>query len=146
MGLDVGTKTVGVALADELGFTAQSHSTVRRTNMRTDLAELLALVKEHGVTTVVIGLPLNMDGSEGPRAEASRHFAKALQDHGGPPVEFWDERLSTVAAQRVLLEADLSREKRKKVIDQLAAAYILQGWLDAHRAPTDNDDWDPETA
>jgi putative Holliday junction resolvase len=131
LGLDVGTKTVGLALSDELGLTAQALTTVRRQNLRTDVAAVLKEVEEYGVTTLVVGLPLNMDGTEGPRAEASRAFAHSLEKAGAPRIVFWDERLSTVAAQRVLLEADLSRQKRKQVIDQLAAAYILQGWLDA---------------
>lgn len=131
MGLDVGTKTVGVAIADELGMTAQPITTVRRTNMKADLEALRQLVQEYGVTHAVIGLPLNMDGSEGPRAEASRAFAAVLERSLGVTVELWDERLTTVSAQRVLLEADLSREKRKKVVDTVAASIILQGWLDA---------------
>lgn len=140
LGLDVGTKTVGLALSDELGLTAQALTTVRRTNLRSDVAAVLAQVTEYSVTHLIIGLPLNMNGTEGPRAEASRQFARSLTKAGAPELTFWDERLSTVAAQRVLLEADLSRAKRKQVIDQLAAAYILQGWLDAQRGPYQNDD------
>ena len=131
LGLDVGTKTVGVALSDELGITAQSLKVLRRRNLKEDVGQLAALVREHEVSRIVIGLPLNMDGTEGPRAAASRSFGQTLSDRLALPVEYWDERLSTVAAERVLLEADLSRKKRKQVIDQLAAAYILQGWLDA---------------
>lgn len=140
LGLDVGTKTVGLALSDELGFTAQALTTVRRTNLKADVKEVLGYVQEYGVTQLVVGLPLNMNGTEGERAKASRDFAQALTKNGAPPLLFWDERLSTVAATRVLLEADLSRQKRKQVIDQLAAAYILQGWLDARRPHTDDDD------
>lgn len=131
MGLDVGTKTVGVAIADELGMTAQPITTVRRTNVKTDLEALRKLIEEYGVTHVVIGLPLNMDGSEGPRAEASRAFGALIEKNFGLTIELWDERLTTVSAQRVLLEADLSREKRKKVVDTVAASIILQGWLEA---------------
>ncbi|RKH09810.1 Holliday junction resolvase RuvX [Corallococcus sp. CA053C] len=147
-GLDYGTKTIGVAVSDGLGLTAQTVTTVRRTSLKADLAELSRLVKEYEVTRIVLGLPLNMNGSEGPRAEASRRFADVLGQSLGLPVELWDERLSTVAAQRTLLEADVSRAKRREVIDQLAAQFILQGWLDAHRAPVDEgydpDDYDPE--
>lgn len=133
MGLDVGTKTVGVALSDELSLTAQGLTTVRRTNLKADLAALKAIIQEHAVTRIVVGLPLNMDGTEGPRAEASRKLGEVLGEASGLPVEYWDERLSTVAAERVLLEADVSRQKRKQVIDQMAAGIILQGWLDAQR-------------
>lgn len=147
-GLDYGTKTIGVAVSDGLGLTAQTVTTVRRASLKADLAELSRLVKEYEVTRIVLGLPLNMNGSEGPRAEASRKFADVLGQSLGLPVELWDERLSTVAAQRTLLEADVSRAKRREVIDQLAAQFILQGWLDAHRAPGDMgydpDDYDPE--
>jgi putative holliday junction resolvase len=141
MGLDVGTKTVGVAISDELGLTAQGVPTVRRQNLKQDLAALATLAEEHGVTVVVVGLPLNMDGSEGPRAEASRAFGALVTERLGLPVEYWDERLTTVEAQRVLLAADVSRQKRKQVIDQLAAGLILQGWLDARRGTQhDGDD------
>lgn len=143
MGLDVGTKTVGVAVSDALGITGQAVTTVRRSNLKADLAELRRLIEEYEVTRVVVGLPLNMNGSEGPRAEASRAFGKLVEERLGVPVEYWDERLTTVAAQRTLLEADLSREKRKQVVDRLAAALILQGWLDARRPGQDNDDEEP---
>ncbi|HLL03745.1 MAG TPA: Holliday junction resolvase RuvX [Myxococcaceae bacterium] len=147
MGLDVGTKTIGVAVSDGLGLTAQAITTVRRTNLKADLAALADLVREHEVSRLVVGLPLNMDGSEGPRAEASRKFADVASQSLGVPVEFWDERLSTVAAERTLLEADLTRAKRRQVIDQVAAQFILQGWLDAHRPAggMHADDFDPES-
>jgi putative holliday junction resolvase len=140
MGLDVGTRTVGIAVSDALGLTAQGVTTLRRQNLKTDLAALAALAQEHEVERLVIGLPLNMDGSEGPRAEASRAFGKMAEEKLGLPVEYWDERLTTVAAQRVLLEADLSRQKRKEVVDQVAASLILQGWLDSRRPTTYDDD------
>jgi putative Holliday junction resolvase len=143
MGLDVGTKTVGVAVADELGITAQGVTTVRRSNLKADLEALRAIVGNYGVTHAVVGLPLNMDGSEGPRAEASRSFAGLLEQRLGLTTELWDERLTTVAAERVLLEGDVSRQKRRQVIDQVAAQLILQGWLDAKRGPSDNADWEP---
>lgn len=131
MGLDVGTKTVGIAVSDALGITAQGVTTLRRQNIREDLAALKRLCEAHEVSTLVVGLPLNMDGSEGPRAEASRRFGEAAAKATGLPVLYWDERLTTVAAQRVLLEADVSRKKRREVVDQLAAQLILQGWMDA---------------
>ncbi|ADO74251.1 Holliday junction resolvase RuvX [Stigmatella aurantiaca] len=147
LGLDLGTKTIGVAVSDGLGLTAQALTTVRRTNLKADLAALAELAREHEASRIVLGLPLNMDGSEGPRAEASRKFADALGQALHLPVEFWDERLSTVAAERTLLEADLTRAKRKQVIDQMAAQFILQGWLDAHQPTSqfhaDDDDLEP---
>ena len=148
LGLDVGTKTIGVAVSDALGLTAQTVTTVRRTRLKEDLAALAQLVREYEAQGFVVGLPLNMDGSEGPRAEATRRFVEALTQALGLPVELWDERLSTVAAQRTLLEADLSRAKRREVIDQMAAQFILQGWLDArgqaHARDFHADDSEPE--
>lgn len=137
MGLDVGTKTIGVAISDELEITGQALTTVRRSNLRADLRALCDLIAAHEVSRVVIGLPLNMSGSEGPRAAESRHLGRALQETSGLAVEYWDERLSTVAAERALLEANVSRQRRKEVVDSVAAAIILQGWLDAHRAPSE---------
>lgn len=131
MGLDVGTKTVGVAVTDELGLTAQPVTVVRRTNLKADLAELLRLAGDRDVDRFIVGLPLNMDGSEGPRAAATRKFGDALARASTLPIVYQDERLTTVAAERSLLEADVSRGKRREVIDQVAAALILQGWLDA---------------
>ena len=136
MGLDVGTKTVGVAVADELGFTAQPITVVRRSNLKADLAELIRLAADRSVDRFVIGLPLNMDGSEGPRAQATRKFGDALAKASNLLIIYQDERLTTVAAERSLLEADVSRQKRREVIDQVAASLILQGWLDAQpRSP-----------
>lgn len=131
MGLDVGTKTVGVAVADELGFTAQPITVVRRSNLKADLAELIRLAADRSVDRFVLGLPLNMDGSEGPRALATRKFGDALAKASSLLIIYQDERLTTVAAERSLLEADVSRQKRREVIDQVAASLILQGWLDA---------------
>jgi len=142
LGLDYGTKTIGVAASDGLGLTAQTVTTLRRTNLKADLTALKELVREYEADRFVVGLPLNMDGSEGPRAEATRRFVEALTEVLGLPVELWDERLSTVAAQRTLLEADVSRAKRREVIDQMAAQFILQGWLDARRPPSSGDDYD----
>ncbi|BCV21874.1 Holliday junction resolvase RuvX [Moorella sp. Hama-1] len=130
MGLDVGSKTIGVALSDPLGWTAQGLTTIRRRNQAADLAALKELIQRHGVEELVVGLPRNMNGSLGPQAEAVRTFAGLLASELGLPVHFYDERLTTVAAGRILLEADLSRKRRRQVIDQVAATYILQGYLD----------------
>jgi putative holliday junction resolvase len=140
MGLDVGTKTVGVAISDELGIIAQPLTTVRRTNLKADLKALESLVTEHQVSKAIVGLPYNMNGSEGPRAEASRKFGAAIEEALAVPVEYWDERLTTVAAERALLEADVSRKDRRGVIDQVAAALILQTWLDSKRPRSYDDD------
>jgi putative Holliday junction resolvase len=133
-GLDVGTRTVGVALSDALGITAQALTTLRRSGLRTDLKTLKQLAETHEVRSAVIGLPLNMDGSEGPSAARSRAFGEALAKALDVPVHYWDERLSTVAAHRALRESDLSGERRRELVDQVAAALILQGWLDAQRS------------
>jgi putative Holliday junction resolvase len=140
MGLDVGTKTVGIAISDELGMTAQAVTTIPRTSLRADLEAIAALAHEHGVDRLVVGLPLNMDGTEGPSAAAARKLGDAAGERTGLAVLYWDERLTTRAAQRTLVEADLSRAKRRKVIDQVAAALILQGWLDA-QSHARGDDW-----
>jgi putative Holliday junction resolvase len=138
-GLDVGTRTVGVALSDALGITAQALTTLRRTGLRADLAALRKLAETHEVTRAVIGLPLNMDGTEGASAARSRAFGQALAKALEVQVEYWDERLSTVAAHRALRESDLSAERRGALVDQVAAALILQGWLDAQRPSHDED-------
>ena len=139
-GLDVGSKTVGVAVSDALGITAQPVTTLRRTNLRADLTELRRLAEHHGVEHAVVGLPLNMDGSEGSSAVEARRFGDAVARTLGIPVEYWDERLTTAAANRMLLEADVSRAKRRTVVDQVAAALILQGWLDAQHATAPGDE------
>ena len=132
--MDVGDKTIGVALSDMLGLTAQGVETIRRTSNKSDLRRLSELVERYEATTLVIGLPKNMDGSEGERCEVVRRFASKICA-AIPQVrqEFWDERLSTVAASRALISADVTRRKRKQVIDKMAAVYILQGWLDGQR-------------
>ncbi len=140
MGLDVGSKTVGVAIADELGFTAQPITTVRRTNKKADLEALQQLIEEYAVTHLVVGLPLNMNGSEGPRAGESRKLGDALAEQAHVSAIYWDERLTSVAAEKSLIEADVSRKKRKDVIDQVAACLILQGWLDSQPRQNDDDD------
>lgn len=133
MGLDVGSKTIGVALSDELGWTAQGLKTIQ-INEEENLFgfdEIGKLIKEYDVGKIIVGLPKNMNGTIGPRAEASQFFAGVLEERFGLPVVLWDERLTTMAAERVLLEADLSRKKRKKVIDKMAAVMILQGYLNS---------------
>ncbi len=139
-GLDVGTKTVGVAVSDALGITAQPVTTLRRTNLRADLTELRRLAEHHGVEHAVVGLPLNMNGSEGPSAVEARRFGDAVARTLGIRVEYWDERLTTAAANRMLLEADVSRARRRAVVDQVAAALILQGWLDARQSTAPGDE------
>jgi len=134
LALDIGDKTIGVAASDLLGITAQGVETIRRTSNKNDLQRLGKLVKSFEATTFIIGLPKNMDGTEGNRCELVRKFAEKICATF-PEVNqiFWDERLSTVAAAKSLIEADLSRKKRKKVIDKMAAVYILQGYLDSRR-------------
>ncbi|MCM3663898.1 Holliday junction resolvase RuvX [Mesobacillus subterraneus] len=133
MGLDVGSKTVGIALSDELGWTAQGLETLKINEEENVFGfdELGKIIKEYEVDKVVVGLPKNMNGTIGPRGEASQFFARELEERFGIPVILWDERLTTVAAERVLLEADVSRKKRKKVIDKMAAMMILQGYLNS---------------
>lgn len=130
MGLDPGTKTIGVAVSDGLRMTATSLETLKRTKFTKDAARLRDIASGRSIVGMVIGLPRNMDGSEGPRAQSVRAFARNVVEHLGLPVAFWDERLTTVAAERTLLEADLSRKRRAEVIDAVAAQYILQGALD----------------
>lgn len=129
-GLDLGTKTIGVAVSDTMRSVASPLTTIRRTKFTEDVAQLLKICAERDIRGLVIGLPRNMDGSEGPRAQSTRAFVRNLAKISPLPVAFWDERLSTVAAERALLEADTSRRKRAEVIDQVAAGYILQGALD----------------
>jgi putative holliday junction resolvase len=133
MGLDVGTKTVGVALSDELGWTAQGLETLKINEEVNEFGfdRLSQIIKEHNVDRIVVGLPKNMNGSIGPRGEACQRYASELENLFSLPVILWDERLSTIAAERVLLEADVSRKKRKKVIDKMAAVMILQGYLNS---------------
>ncbi len=130
LGLDLGTKTVGVAASDPQRRLAAGVETVPRRTFRTDAARLLELAADRGVVGFVLGLPLNMDGSEGPRAQSTRAFARNLAKLTELPIALWDERLSTAAVERELIAADASRRKRAAVIDQHAAAYILQGALD----------------
>lgn len=131
LGLDVGQRTIGIAVSDLLGLTAQGLKTIRREDIDWDLQQLKQLVVEYEVYKLVVGFPKNMDGSIGPQARAIQELAVLLQQELGLPVDLWDERLTTVAAERALLEADVSRKKRRRVIDQLAAVLMLQGYLDA---------------
>jgi putative Holliday junction resolvase len=134
LGLDVGSKTIGVALSDASLTVGTPQETIRRTKFTADAARLAALIAERGVGGIVIGLPVNMDGTEGPRAQSTRQFARNLLDKVDLPIAFWDERLSTAAVTRMMIdEADLTRRRRGQLVDKLAAAYILQGALDALR-------------
>ena len=130
LGLDIGQKTIGLAISDPLGLTAQGLTTIHRKNKQSDIEELKKVCKEYEVETLVIGLPKNMNNSIGFAGEKIQEFAKLIDEEIGLKIEFWDERLTTVAAHRAMLEADLSRGKRKKIVDKVAATYILQGYLD----------------
>ena len=136
MGLDLGTKTIGVAVSDRLLSAATPLETLKRVKFTTDAARLAEIAGKREIGGVILGLPANMDGSEGPRAQSTRAFARNLTrvpGFEGLPIAFWDERLSTVAADRALLEADTTRKRRAEVIDAVAAGYILQGALDRLR-------------
>lgn len=130
IGLDIGDVRIGIAVSDMLGICANSRESYRRVNDDVDIQYFIKLAREENADTFVVGLPINMDGTEGKRVEVTREFAAKLVEKSGLPVEFQDERLSTVSAERVLLEADMSRNKRKKVIDAVAACIILQSYLD----------------
>jgi len=130
MGLDLGTRTIGTAVSDILRGIATPQHTIRRRKFTLDAADLLSLAADRAIGGIVLGLPLNMDGSEGPRAQSTRAFARNLSRLTELPIAYWDERLSTVAAERALLEADASRKRRAERIDAVAAGIILQGALD----------------
>jgi putative Holliday junction resolvase len=130
VGLDFGEKTIGIAVSDLRRGVATPIEVIRRIKFTDDANRLLAFCKDRAIAGIILGLPRNMDGSEGPRAQATRAFARNLLRLTDLPITFWDERLSTVAAERALIEADTSRKRRKEVIDQVAAGYILQGALD----------------
>jgi putative Holliday junction resolvase len=130
LGLDLGTKTIGLALSDVERRIASPLETIQRVKFGADSAALMKIARTYGVAALVIGLPLNMDGSEGPRAQSTRAFARNLGPLADLPIVFWDERLSTLAVTRTLLDADASRARRAAVVDKMAAAYILQGALD----------------
>jgi len=130
LGLDVGQKTIGVAISDPLGFTAQGLTTIRRTKKEQDIQEIKKFCDEYDVKVIVIGLPKNMNGTIGPSGEITMSFGKLIEEELKVEIKFWDERLTTVAAHKAMLEADLSRSKRKKIVDKVASTYILQGYLD----------------
>jgi len=130
IGLDLGTKTIGVAVSDGLLSVASPLETIKRSKYTADAARLSELIAKRDIAGIVLGLPFNMDGSEGPRCQSTRAFARNFAHQSDLPITYWDERLSTVAAERALLEADASRKRRAEVIDNIAAAYILQGALD----------------
>ncbi len=130
LGLDVGTKTVGMALSDVTRSIATPYDTIRRTKFTADAKTIAETIDKNQIGALIIGLPFNLDGSEGPRAQSTRAFARNLATHVSVPIAFWDERLSTAAVERHLIEADVSRKRRAELIDRMAAAYILQGALD----------------
>ncbi|WP_050602056.1 Holliday junction resolvase RuvX [Ruegeria sp. 6PALISEP08] len=133
MGLDLGEKTIGVAVSDRMRGVASPLETVRRKKFTLDSARLIEIVTDREIGGILLGLPKNMDGSEGPRCQSTRAFARNLSRLTDLPIGFWDERLSTVAAEKALLEADTTRKRRGQVIDHVAAGYILQGALDRLR-------------
>jgi len=133
LGLDVGTKTIGMALSDVTRSVATPYDTIRRGKFTADAKTIREVVEENQVGALVIGLPLNLDGSEGPGAQSTRAFARNLAAHVEVPMVFWDERLSTAAVERHLIEADVSRKRRAELVDRMAAAYILQGALERLR-------------
>ncbi len=130
LGLDLGTKTIGLAISDGLRLTATPLFTIKRKKFTLDANQIVEVLDQYQVTGIVLGLPLNMDGSEGPRAQSTRAFSRNLQNLIKIPIAFWDERLSTSAVTRTLIEADMSRAKRAELVDKLAASFILQGALD----------------
>ncbi len=134
LGLDLGTKTIGMALSDVSRTVATPLSTIKRTKFKADAELLFETVDEHEIAALILGMPVNLDGSEGPRAQSTRSFARNISQLRDIPIVLWDERLSTVAAERTLLEADASRKRRAEVIDKMAAGFILQGALDRMKA------------
>jgi len=133
LGLDLGTKTIGVAVCDAMRYSASPLETIKRTKFTKDAERIDQLIAENQIVAIILGLPLNMDGSEGPRVQSTRAFARSLAQRINLPIAFWDERLSTSAVTRMMIEADLRRDRRAEVVDKLAASYILQGALDRLR-------------
>jgi putative Holliday junction resolvase len=131
LGLDMGDRTIGVAVSDPLGYTAQGITTIKRKYLKYDLEEIRKIFEEYSVDTIVLGLPKNMNGTLGESSEKAIEFSKVLENEFNVPVKLWDERLTTVAAHKAMIEGDLSRAKRKKIVDKIAAIYILQGYLDS---------------
>ena len=130
LGLDVGSKTIGVAISDPLGQTAQGITTIKRQSFTKDVEAIKKIYDEYGVDKIVVGLPKNMNGTIGETGEMVQDLCQRIKNEFSPEIVLWDERLTTVAAERAMLEADLSRKKRKKIVDKIAATYILQGYLD----------------
>ena len=133
MGLDIGDKTIGVAVSDLMGLTAQGVKTVKRVGKKKDIEALKEIIKERQVNKIVSGLPKNMNGTLGPQGEKVIKFCELLEEETGVKIEYWDERLSTVAAEKTLMHGNVRRENRKGVIDMVAAVIILQGYLDRQR-------------
>jgi putative Holliday junction resolvase len=133
MGLDLGTKTIGVAVSDGMRYSATPLETIKRTKFTQDAIRLEELIAQNAIAAIILGLPLNMDGSEGPRVQSTRAFARSLAQRISLPIAFWDERLSTSAVTRMMIDADLRRDRRAEIVDKLAASYILQGALDRLR-------------
>ncbi|MET0437147.1 MAG: Holliday junction resolvase RuvX [Devosia sp.] len=133
LGLDLGTKTIGVAVSDGMRYSATPLETIKRTKFTQDAERIVQLVAENNAVALILGLPLNMDGTEGPRVQSTRAFARNLSQKLDLPIAFWDERLSTAAVTRMMIDADLRRDRRAEVVDKLAASYILQGALDRLR-------------
>jgi putative Holliday junction resolvase len=133
LGLDLGTKTIGIAISDGMRYSATPLETIKRQKFTQDAERVVQLIAENDAVGLILGLPLNMDGSEGPRVQSTRAFARNLAQRIAIPIVFWDERLSTSAVTRTLIEADVRRDRRAEVVDKLAASYILQGALDRLR-------------
>lgn len=138
LGLDVGDKRIGVALSDEMALIASPRETLERKGTKKDVAYLLDLATREGVSEILVGMPFSLDGTAGPQAEKVARFVEALRASAAVPVTTWDERLSTVVAERAMIEADVSRAKRRGALDRVAAALILQSYLDSRRANVDN--------
>lgn len=136
LGLDVGSKRIGIAISDPLGITAQGLETLQRKNKRLDFEALAKLVRDHGVSEIVVGFPLRMSGEEGIQAEKMQRFAEELRERVGLPVHLWDERLTSAEANRLLRETEMSIKRRGQVVDQMAAVLILQSWME-HRSQSD---------
>jgi putative Holliday junction resolvase len=133
LALDVGTKTIGVAVSDELGISAHGVTTIKRTDLKRDLEALRKIIDEYNPSEILVGVPYNYDGTVSKRGEGILKFAEKIKNAFSLPVEYWDESFSTADAERMLLEADLSRKKRKRVIDKMAAVFILEGYLEKKR-------------
>ncbi|KRQ86872.1 putative Holliday junction resolvase [Caloramator mitchellensis] len=133
LGLDIGEKRIGIALSDPLGWTAQSLKTLERRGIKSDLMEIIKIINEHNIEKIVVGLPKNMNGSLGPASEKVMRFCEKLKEKTDKEIVFEDERLTTMQAERILIDADMSRKKRKGVIDSVAATFILQSYLDRNR-------------